>query len=345
MEERKSTSGLTESPTFGTSTSDYEEVKQFYNHWQSFSTVRQFYWKDLYKVTEAPHRQVRRLMEKENKKERDKAKKEYNECVKKLVMFVKKRDVRLIDYMKKIQDEKMAQEAKKKEEMLLKKKQKKEARELAKKEAEKRLENLDLSQFDEDLIMDEKHKKKANLTDEENLEFYCPACKKKFKSEKQWENHEKSKKHLTMVSKMKLELLTEEDEEYNNKNDDLTQSENDLNATINEIYDNDEIDSQLDYEDPKDNINNIDKSLTSSNEDEDEDDEEFYLNMMANSMNNKSRFDILYEDNDIIEEEESIEQNSSENPTENSKMNNSNELKDNFQTNNRKQKKKRNKKR
>lgn len=342
MEERKSNKDLEEAPNFGTSTSDYESIKRFYNYWQNFSTRRQFYWKDLYKVTEAPHRQIRRLMEKENKKERDKAKREYNECVRKLVMFVKKRDLRLMEYLKEIQNEKMIQEAKRKEEMLLKKQKKKEALELAKKEAEKRLEDLDLSQYDEDLIMDEKHKKKANLLDEESLEFYCPACKKKFKSEKQWENHEKSKKHLNMVSKMKLELLTEEDEEYN-KNNELTQSEEleneELIATINEIYDMNENETHND-ENP---LPSEKSASENSEEGQNGDDEEFYINMMANAMN-RSRFDVLYDDNDLIEEDISKE---TDDIKEKSKMDNTNsdEIGDVRPRNNRKQRKKKNKKR
>eukprot|EP00039_Didymoeca_costata_P013855 m.217367 g.217367 ORF g.217367 m.217367 type:complete len:92 (-) comp15885_c0_seq10:1688-1963(-) len=42
--------------------------------------------------------------------------------------------------------------------------------------------------------------------EEEQTEFYCEACKKLFKKEKQWKNHERSKKHLAAVAKLRTEL-------------------------------------------------------------------------------------------------------------------------------------------
>jgi len=35
----------------------------------------------MYKLSDAPNRQIRRIIEKENKKERDKGKKEFNDLV------------------------------------------------------------------------------------------------------------------------------------------------------------------------------------------------------------------------------------------------------------------------
>ena len=46
------------------------------------TSIRQtFAWVDVYRTTDAPNRQIRRLMEKDNKKAREKARKEYNERV------------------------------------------------------------------------------------------------------------------------------------------------------------------------------------------------------------------------------------------------------------------------
>ena len=56
-------------------------VKQFYTFWQTYFTAKSFVWVEKYDTREAPHRQVRRAMEQENKKLRDKAKKERNEEV------------------------------------------------------------------------------------------------------------------------------------------------------------------------------------------------------------------------------------------------------------------------
>ena len=57
-------------PGFGTSTTPYKEVQKFYSYWLNFITVRQFLSKDKYNLNSAPNRQIKRVMEKENKKER-----------------------------------------------------------------------------------------------------------------------------------------------------------------------------------------------------------------------------------------------------------------------------------
>lgn len=69
-----------EIPEFGNSTSDYDEVvAPFYAFWLSYCTPRSFVWCEKHDIREAQDRYVRRVMEKENKKLRDKAKKERNE--------------------------------------------------------------------------------------------------------------------------------------------------------------------------------------------------------------------------------------------------------------------------
>ena len=56
-------------------------VHPFYSHWSSYFTAKSFVWVEKYDTREAPNRQVRRLMEQDNKKLRDKARKERNEQV------------------------------------------------------------------------------------------------------------------------------------------------------------------------------------------------------------------------------------------------------------------------
>jgi DnaJ family protein A protein 5 len=81
-------------PEFGDSESSESEVYEFYNFWENFVTSASFAWHDKYNVLDAPNRQVKRAMEKENSKFRDTARKEYLSNVKQLVAFVKKRDPR-----------------------------------------------------------------------------------------------------------------------------------------------------------------------------------------------------------------------------------------------------------
>lgn len=54
-------------------------MKPFYDHWESYCTAKSYVWVEKYDTREAPDRRVRRLMEAENKKLRDAAKKERNE--------------------------------------------------------------------------------------------------------------------------------------------------------------------------------------------------------------------------------------------------------------------------
>ncbi|KAK9476964.1 DnaJ domain-containing protein [Lipomyces japonicus] len=82
-------------PRFGTSGSSWQDqVRFFYAAWTGFSSRKTFVWADLYRMSDAPDRRVRRAMEKENKKARDAARKEYNDAVRALVLFLRKRDPR-----------------------------------------------------------------------------------------------------------------------------------------------------------------------------------------------------------------------------------------------------------
>ncbi|RAL61921.1 hypothetical protein DID88_002410 [Monilinia fructigena] len=82
-------------PDFGSADDKYEDVvKAFYRSWVSFTTQKSFAWKDLYRTSDAPDRATRRLIEKENKRFRDDAKAEFNDAVRHLVLFVRKRDPR-----------------------------------------------------------------------------------------------------------------------------------------------------------------------------------------------------------------------------------------------------------
>jgi len=82
-------------PPFGHSGSDWKDVNSFYLSWCDFASRKSFSWADKYKTSDGPNRQIRRIIEKENKKERDKIKKAYNELVRRLVKQVKMSDPRV----------------------------------------------------------------------------------------------------------------------------------------------------------------------------------------------------------------------------------------------------------
>ena len=68
-------------PPFGASASDENTVRAFYAHWSSFATRQPFAQADKYRLSEAPNRQVRRLMEKENRKLREQLRREFQDTV------------------------------------------------------------------------------------------------------------------------------------------------------------------------------------------------------------------------------------------------------------------------
>ena len=84
-------------PEFGSKEDDYEDVvRLFYRVWINFSTKKSFSWRDRYRASDAPDRATRRLIEKENKKFRDEGIRDFNDAVRALVAFVRKRDPRYI---------------------------------------------------------------------------------------------------------------------------------------------------------------------------------------------------------------------------------------------------------
>ncbi|XVF11799.1 hypothetical protein REPUB_Repub08aG0058900 [Reevesia pubescens] len=191
-----------EAPLMGNLESPYGQVTAFYNYWLGFSTVMDFVWVDEYDAMAGPNRKSRRIMEEENKKLRKKAKREYNETVRGLAEFVKKRDKRVIDMSMKRKEE---MERRKEEERERKRKMEKERLERVRAYEEPEWMKVEEEEGDDWDEMEEKEREKEEL--------YCVACGKKFKSEKQWKNHEQSKKHKEKVAELRESFIDEEEEE------------------------------------------------------------------------------------------------------------------------------------
>ncbi|CAL0330597.1 unnamed protein product [Lupinus luteus] len=187
-----------QAPVMGNLESPYAQVTAFYSYWLGFATVMDFCWADEYDVMAGPDRRTRRRMEEENNKARRKARKEYNDTVRKLGDFVKKRDKRVIDMKVKKNAE---MEKKKEEERELKRRLEKE-----KKERAMKYEEPDWAKVNEDEVDDWVEELEEGEEKKEEKEFYCVLCGKKFKSEKQWKNHEQSKKHKEKVAEFRDSL-------------------------------------------------------------------------------------------------------------------------------------------
>ncbi|KVI06460.1 DnaJ domain-containing protein, partial [Cynara cardunculus var. scolymus] len=194
-----------EAPLMGNLDSPYAQVNAFYGYWLGFVTVMDFVWADEYDAMAGPSRKSRRLMEEENKKIRKKARREYNETVRGLAEFVKKRDKRVIDMQMKRNEETQ----RKKEEERAKKK------EIAREKAERAraYEEPDWARVEEEMV------EEVVEEEERKNELYCVACGKKFKSDKQWKNHEQSKKHKEKVAELREAFGEEDDDRRTEEND------------------------------------------------------------------------------------------------------------------------------
>ncbi|KAK3698041.1 hypothetical protein LTR37_017157 [Vermiconidia calcicola] len=183
-------------PTFGHKDDAYDDVvKRFYAVWSSFATVKSFAWKDKYKMSEAPDRWYRRRMEQENKAFRKEGIKEFNDAVRSLVAFVRKRDPRYVpstqseaDRQKVLRDAAAAQAAR------------------ARAANQEKL-NQAVPEWTKVPEPEESEESEEEEVEQEVLE--CVACNKVFKSEKQWEAHEKSKKHQKAVYALQKKMRKE----------------------------------------------------------------------------------------------------------------------------------------
>lgn len=187
-----------EYPDFGTAKEGYEEVvKPFYRVWINFTTKKTFSWRDAYRPADAPDRATRRLVDKENKRLRDEGIREFNDAVRSLVAFVRKRDPRFIpnsqseaDRQKMLRDTATAQAA--------------------------RSRAANQAKLKEHIIpawaQTQQPEDDGQFTESEESEIEqieCVVCGKTFKSEKQYETHERSKKHIKAVQQLQKEMRKE----------------------------------------------------------------------------------------------------------------------------------------
>ncbi|KAL5727321.1 hypothetical protein ACHQM5_000531 [Ranunculus cassubicifolius] len=177
------------SPLMGNLESPSTQVRMFYKYWLGFVTVMDFCWVKKSNVYAGMDRKTKRPMKKVNEKVRKKARREYIKMVRGLAEFVMKRDKRIVV----MQAKSVVEQEKEKEE---------------KKEAErvKMHEEPDWVKIHDEegeSVLYEEEEEVENKTNE----LYCVVCSKKFKSDNQWKNHERSKKHRKKFT----ELWEEED--------------------------------------------------------------------------------------------------------------------------------------
>lgn len=188
-----------EYPEFGHKDDTYEDVvRPFYASWNGFATRKSYSWKDVYRLSEAPDRRIRRLMEKENKRHREAAVQEFNDAVRSLIAFVRKRDPRYQENQKsEAERQKILRDAAAAQK----------ARSRAARQA--RMEEMDTTavpDWAKSRPVDEHEGDFSSEEESERHEFECVVCDKSFKSEAQYEAHEKSKKHIKLVKQLRKDI-------------------------------------------------------------------------------------------------------------------------------------------
>ena len=233
--------GMGEAPGFGEPETGWGEVAAFYGYWGDFCSRLSFGWADEYREQDAPSRQVRRAMEKENRKSREAARRKYQDAIRALVDFVKKRDKRVMQRQVEVGREEAARAAAEVEGAKLKAEEFKKEKERWLKEQMQQWEEEEGARREEEgtvafRLADEEEE--SSSSSEEGEEggsrrwkprkgkkkkkknggvFECVVCDKKFKSEKQLNNHKQSRAHRKMVEELQaefgdLEGLQEEEE-------------------------------------------------------------------------------------------------------------------------------------
>lgn len=206
-------------PGFGTLASSDEDVDNFYSRWSSFTSKLSFGWADLYNPNEAVNRYQRRLIDKENQKARNSERRTYNDQVRSLVNYVKKRDKRVLLLEVARQKERERRERERLAALDEKKRLRREAREqwmqtyeedMAQQLAEAEASGKKLFRLADEHDEAEAEARAQAESDDELVVWHCEACTKDFKSEKQLRNHENSKKHKEALKKMQKNMQKEE---------------------------------------------------------------------------------------------------------------------------------------
>lgn len=193
---------------FGNSQSSWSDVSAFYMGWSEFATAASFAHEAPWKTRDAQTREIRRAMEAENKKAVAKAKREYNEQIRRLVAWVKRRDPRVIQRQKEQAREALLAAERAQVE--------KEEQEVERRKAREAQRLVELERAAEFRLLREEARARGQAFDESDAEaddsgssedvktYACKPCHKPFKSEQQYRAHCQSKKHIQTCKRLKV---------------------------------------------------------------------------------------------------------------------------------------------
>ncbi|KAF8876738.1 DnaJ domain-containing protein [Infundibulicybe gibba] len=177
-------------------------AKGFYTAWNNFTTAKDFSWMDQWNISEAPDRRVRRLMEKDNKKARDDARRDYTDTVRSLAKFVRKRDPRYKSHLAR-----QAQASQNPASGIATPTGKVPPKrpQIVEQYVEQEWQKINTQNLHADLDW-------AAAEGDDPEEWECVVCGKSFRSEAAWGSHERSKKHLKEVERLTQEMEQEAEE-------------------------------------------------------------------------------------------------------------------------------------
>ncbi|KAJ1032991.1 hypothetical protein NDA16_000270 [Ustilago loliicola] len=234
-------------PSFGYSHTPYSNAKgqeaavhqtpakDFYNVFMNFQSRKSFGWFDKYDLRDAPDRRVKRLMEKENKRARDAARREYNDAVRSLAAFVRKRDPRYKKFQSELNSTgpgsaaDLARRKAEAEKIRLEREARAQSYQAQSWQqpdyrfSDEEVDDEEEQDDEDDEDSDDEGQDDASglaasgealdpLDDPSYSGWDCVACDKFFQSEAAFRNHERSAKHKKAVKQLQREMQDEEDE-------------------------------------------------------------------------------------------------------------------------------------
>lgn len=171
LEEEIGTTHFT-AAAFGDENATKEEVYNFYKEWEGFGSIKKFAFVDVYDSRDAPNRRIKRLIENDNNRARNRERTKFNDKVRELIAFVKSKDPRWAQFQ---EEDRRAKEA-------YRHAQEEERRVKREEETEKlRIYREELAEFyrkeEEEAIL------RGDVEEVIEEEFRCQMCKKSFKKE------------------------------------------------------------------------------------------------------------------------------------------------------------------
>ncbi|MDP2437356.1 MAG: C2H2-type zinc finger protein [archaeon] len=203
--------------------------------------------------------------------------------------FIKNRDPRVKEHLLKVREEQQKLAASR------------EARKIAAKLTEEDMQRIELErQLHFETMMEESKHYLSRLEEEfgalnvddedkDHEGLYCIACRKKFKSEQAWKNHEKGKKHQQAIARLRKEVMLE-DEALG------------ISKATTKTEDNGESDEEISADD----LEEVAKAFSSSREDVDPIDEEFELVACASHSDDDAGDDGVGDEDDVEEQSEQL---------------------------------------